>query len=266
MLRRILTAGLASAAVILGLALPATAGTVTVAATQNLAGYQVAGNGLRAYNDVRATFTEAAASTSNAAVYLQESATTGGFTAELALVRNTAACPGATAYQVEAGTGTVAQPGPLPAAALSTAPLGGTVICVAAGQPFYLEVHYSTFLRTAAFVGGVNEFTNTNTLGQVPVGFHVFRAPALGAHYTALPVLPVVSTPQISLTRVGLTLLLDPAARRGGTNSRITFASQSLTEVVATLTGGPVTIGNPAYLVPSATFGPGSSFAVTAAP
>jgi len=263
MLRRILAAGLASAAVILGLALPAGATVTTVAATPDLAGYQVAGNGLRAYNDARATFTEAPGSTSNAAVYLQESVNTGGFTAELALVRGTAACPGM--YELQAGTGTVAAPGPLPAAALSTAGLGGTVTCVPAGQPYYLEVHYSTLLRTAAFVAGRSEFGDTNTLGQVVAGFRLFRAPALGAHYTSLPVLPSVSAPQVSLTRVGLTLLLDPTARRGGTSGRIGFASQSLTEVVATPSGGPVTVANRAYLVPSG-FGAGSSFSVVAAP
>lgn len=265
MIRRILAAGLASAAVILGAAVPAGAAVTTVAATADLAGYQVAGNGLRAYNDARATFTEAPSSTSNAAVYLQESAITGGFTAELARVINTAACPGPGNAQIEAGTGTAAAPGPLPAGALSATPLGGVVICVPAGQPWYMEVHYSTFLRTAAFVGGPSEFGNTNTLGQVGVGFHLFRAPALGAHYTSLPVLPSVSTPQVSLSRVGLTLLLDPTARRGGTNGRIGFASQSLTEVVATATGGPVTVANRAYLIPSG-FGAGSSFSVTAAP
>lgn len=263
MIRRLIVAGLASAAVILGLAIPAGAAVTTVAATPDLAGYQVAGNGLHAYNDVRATFTEAATSTSNAAVYLQESVTAGGFTAELAEVRGTAACPGA--FELQAGTGTVAAPGPLPAASLSTGPLGGAVICVPAGQPFYLDVHYSTLLRTAAFVAGPNEFGNTNTLGQVVIGFRLFRAPALGAHYTSLPVLPSVSAPQVSLTRVGLTQLLAPTARRGGTNGRITFASQSLTEVVATPSGGPVTVANRAYLVPSG-FGAGSSFSVTAAP
>ena len=272
MIRRILAAALASAAVILGLALPASAaaapqGVVRAAATADVAGFQVAGNGLAgAYNDVRATFTEQAGSTSNAAAYLQESSTTGGFTAELALVRGTAACPGATSYQVEAGTGTVATPGPLPTASLGTAAIGGTVICVQAGQPWYLEVHYSTLLRTVAFVAGPNEFTDTDVLGQVPAGFRIFRSPALGAHYTALPTLPAVATPQIGLTRVGLTLLLQPTARRGGTNGRITFASQSLTEVFATPTGGPVTIGNRAYLEPVLPFGPGSSFQIVAAP
>ena len=256
MIRRILAA-------VIGLALPAGAAVTAVTATADLAGYQVAGNGLRAYNDVRATITEAPGSTSNAAVYLQESAGTGGYTAELALVRGTPACPGM--YQLLAGTGTAAAPGPLPAAALSTAGLGGTVTCVPAGQPYYLEVHYSTWLRTAAFVAGRNEFGDTNVLGQAGVGFREFRAPALGAHYTSLPVLPSVAAPQVSLTRVGLTLLLDPTARRGGTNGRIGFASQSLTEVVATATGGPVTVANRAYLIPSG-FGAGSSFSVTAAP
>lgn len=271
-----ITGLIAAAAAVTSLALPAAApaaaavaphGVIKAAATADVAGLQVAGNGLPgAYNDVRATVTAAAGSTSNAAAYLQESSTTGGYTAELALVRNTAACPGATAYQVEAGTGTVTAPGPLPTAALGAADIGGTVVCVQAGQPFYLEVHYSTLLRTAAFVAGPNEFTDTDVLGQVPAGARIFRSPALGAHYTALPALPAVSTPQIGLTRVGLTQLLQPTARRGPTNSRITFASQSLTEVFATPTGGPVTIGDRAYLEPVLPFGPGSSFGIVAAP
>lgn len=263
-----LIAGLAAAA---GLALPAAApaaaapnGIVAVSATGDLAGFQVSGNGLTAYNDARATLTEAPGSTSNSAVYLQESANAGGFTAELAEVRNTPACPGA--FQLEAGTGTVAAPGPLPVASLGTTDLGGSVICIPAGQPFYGEAHYSTLLRTVAFVAGPNEFGNTNTLGQVGVGFHVFRAPAFGGHYTSLPVLPSVAAPQMTLTRVGLTLLLQPTARRGGTNSRITFASQSLNEVVATPSGGPVTVANRAYLEPVLPFGPGSSFRIVAAP
>lgn len=256
---RLAAAAITAAALALTPAI-ASAGVVTGATTQDVAGYQVAGNGLQAYNDMRATVTIPAGSTSNAAVYLQETVNTGGYTAELALVAS-AACPGER--QVEAGAGTVTAPGPLALTSLGTADIGGTVACVPLGTPWYLEVHYSTLLRTVAFVTGASEFGNVNTLGQVSAGFREFRAPAIGAHYTALPALPDVATPQASFTRAGLTRLLDPTARRGGTDGRLTLASQSLTDVVATVSGGPVTVGNPAYLQPSG-FGAGSGFTVTA--
>jgi hypothetical protein len=267
-MRRIIIAAACMAAALIGAgpALAAPAAVVSAAYTgpvtsgSSLAGYQVFGNGLDAFNDARATFTEAAGTSSNSAVYLQAQANTGGLTAELALVHGTPACPGA-ASQLEAGVAAAAAPGPLALAALTTSL--GPVTCVPDGTPFYLEIHYSTLLRTVAFVAGPSEFGDANTLASVPVGFAEFRSPADGAHYTATA-LPVEDAPQLSVTRVGVTRLLDPAARRGGTDSRLTLNALSTQRVEATVDGGAPTVGSPVFLQ-ATPMGTGSAFAVTAA-
>lgn len=257
---------LAGAGIGLASAVPASAAVVNGPAytTLNpgpaLAGYEVNGNGLKAYNDVRGTAHIPVGSTSNAALFLQTSTVTGGHTSELALVHGASFCA-SDQWGLEYGWGVPSAPGPLALVFLHQVP--GPAICVNAGGSEYLEVHYSTKLRQIAYVAGANEFGNTNTLVAVPVGFQEFFAPAIGVHYTDSS-LPGVSTPQASFTRDGLTSLDNPHARAGGTNNRLNLASQSTLEVEAV--PGPSTtptVLNPVFLNTSA-FGSGGSFSVTA--
>lgn len=225
-----------------------------------LAGYQVNGNGLKAYNDVRTTAHIPAGSTSNAAAYLQVNPLTGGITAELALVHGASFCA-ADQWGLEEGIGNNSSPGPLSIISLSQVP--GPAVCINAGGSEYMEVHYSTFLQKIAFVAGPSEFGNTNTLNTPSVGFQIFRSPAVGVHYTGP--LPGVNTPQASFTRDGLTSLDHPFAPAGGTNSRLNLASQSTLEVEALVnnSSSTPTVANPVFLNTSA-FGSGGSFSVTA--
>jgi hypothetical protein len=253
-------------------ALPASAATaahphvvIGQAYTQDLAGYEVTGNGLKAYNDARATFTMEPGSTSNSAVFLQESSITGGITFEEALVQGnvTNGCP-TDQWVIEGSGGILTAPGPLDIADLHVLP-GDT--CVAAGVPYYLEVHYSTLHNEVAFLAGANEFNNVNVLSEfsLPPFIHpVFYAPAIGVHFTASS-LPTENTPQACWTRVGLTQLLNPHALKGGTNGRLTLNAESTTEVSATVNGGPPTVSNPVYLNDSP-MGTGSAFCVNATP
>lgn len=233
-----------------------------------LAGYEVNGNGTKAYNDVRGTVFIPAGSKSNPAVFLQTNTVSGGHTSELALVLNGAAnlsgpvtCA-ADQWTLAEGWGVPVKPGPLALVQLHQAP-GNT--CVNAGSSYYLEVHYSTLLREIAYVAGPNEFTNTNTLNTAFIGFQQFFAPAVGVHYVGA--LPTVNTPQASFTRDGLTSLNNSHARRGGTNSRLNLASQNTLEVEAIVSAdGPPdapTVSDPVFLNTSA-FGSGGSFSVTA--
>lgn len=263
---------LAGAGIGLASAVPASAATVTGPAytTLNpgpaLAGYEVNGNGLKAYNDVRGTVHIPVGSTSNAALFLQTSTVTGGHTSELALVHNAAAQGISTSCAADQWTLTEGwyvntAPGPIQLGLLHAVP--GPAVCVNAGGSYYLEVHYSTLLRQIAYVAGPNEFGNTNTLNTAFIGFQEFFAPAIGVHYTDAS-LPGVSTPQASFTRDGLTSLDNPHARAAGTNSRLNLASQSTEEVEAV--PGPSTtptVLNPVFLNTSA-FGSGGSFSVTA--
>jgi hypothetical protein len=268
MLRRLALA-IAPVLAIAGFALAGTAASaavVTGPAYTNLtpgpalAGYQVNGNGLKAYNEVRGTVHIPAGSTSNMAVYLQVNPLSGGITAELALVKGGNGCA-ADQWGLEAGIGNNTSPGPLSLVSL-TIPVPDHT-CVSAGGSEYLEVHYSTLLRRIAFVAGPNEFGDTNTLTEQYVGFQVFRSPAVGVHYTAA--LPAINTPQASFTRDGLTSLDNPHARRGGTNDRLNLASQSTLEVEALVnnSSSAPTVSNPAFLSTSA-FGSGGAFSVTA--
>ena len=265
MLKRLLVsaAGLAAltGSLLMGVSSAGAATVTGPAFTQDLAGYQVNGNGSTAYNEVRGTVQIPAGSTSNAAIYLQENAFSGGLTAELALVKGGNGCL-ANQWGLEAGVGSNAAPGPLTLVSLTTPVPDHS--CINAGGSEYLEVHYSTLLRQVVFVAGPNEFGDTNVLNTVQLyGLHIFHSPAVGVHYTALPALPTVSTPQASFTRDGLTRLLSPAARRGGTNDRLNLASQSTLEVEATPSGAAPTVSNPVFLNTSG-FGSGGSFSVTA--
>jgi len=278
MLKRLLVsaAGLAAltGSLFMGLG---TAGAATVngpaytdlSAGPALAGYEVSGNGTKAYNDVRGTVFIPAGSTSNPSVFLQTNTISGGHTSELALVRNAAAqgVVGATAcaadqWTLAEGWGLPTKPGPLQLTQLHQAP-GGT--CVNANSSFYLEVHYSTLLREIAYVAGPDEFTNANTLNTAFIGFQQFLAPAVGVHYVGA--LPAENTLQASFTRDGLTSLDNSHARRGGTNSRLNLASQNTLNVQAIVTAdGPPdfpTVADPVFLSTSA-FGSGGSFSVTA--
>lgn len=224
-----------------------------------LAGYQVNGNGLRAYNDVRGTAFIPSGSTSNLAVYLQTNASSGGQTAELALVRGAFFCS-ATQWGLEYGYGAAAAPGPL---ALVTLTEASGAVCLNAGSSYYLEVHYSTLLHEIAFVAGPTE-TDNNTLNSVSSGgLQIFRAPAVGVHYTSA--LPTVNTEQASFTRDGLTSLDHPTWPHGGTNSRLNLASQNTLLVDALPTGTAPTVLDPVFLAPSV-FGSGGSFSVNATP
>jgi len=267
-MRRILVAafGLLTAA---GLSLGLVQGVANAAIvtgptyTNDLAGYQVNGNGADGYNEVRGTVHVSPGSTSNAAIYLQENAFSGGLTAELALVKGGNGCL-ANQWGLEAGVGNNTSPGPLTLVSLTTPVPDHS--CINAGGSEYLEVHYSTLLRQIVFVAGPNEFGDTNVLNNVQLtGLHIFHSPAVGVHYTVLPTLPTVSTPQMSFTRDGLTRLLNPSARRDGTNDRLNLASQSTLQVEATPSGAAPTVGNPVYLITSA-FSSGGAFNVTAAP
>lgn len=260
---------LGSVGLVTALALPASAATaahphvvIGQAYTKDLAGYEVTGNGLKAYNDARATFTMEPGSTSNSAVFLQESSILGGFTVEEALVQGTVTngCP-TDQWAIEGAAGFTAA-GPLTIGSLNVLP-GDT--CVAAGVPYYLEVHYSTLHNEIAYLAGPNEFNDVNVLWENPLPFHpVFYAPAIGVHFTAAS-LPTENTPQACWTRVGLTQLLSPHALKGGTNGRLTLNAESTTEVSATVSGGSPTVSNPVYLNDTA-MGTGSAFCVNATP
>jgi hypothetical protein len=231
-------------------------------ATQALAGRIVAGNNGEAFNNVRGTFHPAVGSTSNAAVTLQTSLTTGGFTAEEAMVLGGGTCP-ADEWAVEGGLGTTTAPGPL--ALVSLHQLPGS-FCVAAGGSFYLDLYYSTLRRQIDFRGGLAEFTNTNVLESDFVGLRVFRDPSVGVHYTAA--LPTVDQSQFCFTRDGLTKLNHPLLRAGSTNSRLNLASVNANDVQALVTAdGPPdhpTAGDPVFLRASAGYGTGGSFCVAA--
>jgi hypothetical protein len=246
---------------------PATHPHVVVgqAYTSDLAGYEATGNALKAYNDARGTFTMEPGSTSNAAVFLQESSITGGLTVEEALVQGnvTNGCP-TDQWVIEGRTGIVSSPGPLSITSLHVLP-GDT--CVGAGVPYYMEVHFSTLHQEIAYLAGPNEFNNVNVLAEfsLPSFIHpTFYAPAIGVHFTATS-LPTENTPQACFTRVGLTQLLSPHAAAGGTNGRLTLNAESTTEVSATVSGLPPTVTNPIYLNDTA-MATGSAFCVNATP
>jgi predicted RecA/RadA family phage recombinase len=240
-----------------------TGGVYTV---PTLSGYQVYQNGTAAFNDVRTTFTLPVGSRSNAAIYLQENATTGGATVELALVQappyGNGACPGK--WQVEAGHASSVTPGPLALTALTDTPGLGPKICVSAGQPFYLDIYYSTLHKRISYIGGTepgNQFGSS-----VYVGTHRFHSPAIGVHYTA-PTLPPSTLQQASWTRAGLTELLQPWLSAGATNGRITFKAENLQKVDALENNGSATpaAGNNIFLSPSS-LGVGSAGSITAVP
>lgn len=236
------------------LAMPAAQASVTTTTdTPNVAGFQVNGNGLRAYNDVRATFTVDSGSLSDPAVILQSLTSGGdGNTAELALI-TTDTC-GADARQLEYAYG--------PSSSLTFLSITPSV-CVPDGTRYYLEIHYSTWLNQVSFLGGTEQ--NSNVLKQIqlsPGDFQEFHAPAIVASYNlpAPTAFPSATAEQVHWTRAGLTSLDHATWRRGGTNARITFASQNLVKYVATTDGAS---DGTVFLEPAGGWGAGSSRSIT---
>ena len=144
------------------------------------------------------------------------------------------------------------------------APAGTPLFSNQTGGSYYIELHYSTREHLVQYIAGPTE-TDAAVLNVSPdLGFvfnEAFNAPAVETLNFGGVNLPV-STPQASFTRTGIT---EPAGYNAGgiAGTRVTFDYFALDEAEATGNGGPITIGNPATLLPSPALpGVGSAFGV----
>ena len=160
---------------------------------------------------------------------------------------------------------------PVPLDLLTVLDVGGSPVCLTGGSSYYLEMYYSTYHHTVAFIAGPQEFTNENVLATIDHVHGVFYAAGAGADTCKIsePVgepcptadngaLNLLPGSLASFTRVGLDNLYDTANPKSPTK-RITFDAANTYEFFGTSTG---TSSGTSTLIPSA-FGSGSAFSVT---
>lgn len=285
-------AGIVSMVIFLAAAAAVTVGAVALIGTasasvvgtpawsQNLAGYAGVNNGLKAFNDVRwnvvAPDEPASVPADTIAVggVLQAVSNIPSDTVGLGLVWDDTVHPGTCAdggaqsdqWTLEEGLTFTGAPGvPLPPANLKPIPDGAGIFCVPAGQKYYMEIHDSTFLNEIAFVAGDTEpgnalgFSGLSLFGP-NVRFHQF---GVGTDTTSGADASLLAGGTLAaFTRDGLTQLLAPQLKAGGTNSRLTLNAENLREYIGTQDGTP---SGAVTLQPSPP-GVGSAFTVTAIP
>lgn len=236
---------------------------------QFLAGYQVFGNGLDHFNEVRGTVALPASEVSTVPAdsiadgLVLQARVNGGKTAGLAFVYDV---PGggclADQWTLEAGYETLSGPGPIvlgDLTPLQNLSAGASPVCLNGGTSAYLEIHLSTKDRILSFLEGPNEYGDYSDLCDIPWVFGTFQAPAVGTDVTSGPDAQLVADPstQATWSRVGLTQ--ESGFGKGGV--RVTLNGFSLQDIESTLTGNAPTESNPITLSPSG-FGAGSAFSV----
>jgi hypothetical protein len=252
--------------------------------SQYLAGYAGIDNGTKAYNDIRWNVTvpdePASVPAKKVAVggVLQEFANlntgqidpTVGFGLVWGGVNlGAAVCPSGAASDQwvleEHEELVLTQPAGRPVLPSLLTPLldGGNLICVPAGTRYYSEIHDSTLLNEIAFVAGTVEPGNDLGTGSLTAfgpnfRFHNF---GIGVDTTDGATASILQPGTLAgFTRDGLTQLLAPQLKAGGTNGRLTINAENLQEYIGTQDGtssGAVTL-NPSGL------STGSAFSVTA--
>jgi hypothetical protein len=256
---------------------PASATPAGTYYSENLAGY-AATSVLEGLNDIRATIHVPSESTSNvpdqtvAGGLTLATGINGGDALGIGLVWN---APGGTGKCTEAGdantweleytdsvkTGTPALE-PVPLNLLTVLDVGGSPVCLTGGTSYYLEMYYSTYHHSVAFIAGPQEFTNENVLATIDHVHGVFYAAGAGVDTTSGTDAADLTTGTLaSFTRVGLDNLYDTANPKSPTK-RITFDAATTYSFVGTETGGSPSVSNPQTLTPGP-FGSGSSFSVT---
>jgi len=231
------------------------------------AGYQL--QSAVSFNEVRTTVHVPVGSSTSDFIALQQNVN-GGRTFAIGLINEGGNyfLAGIEGFSFNVATGV-----PLPAALVHPhivllptlgAPAGTPLFSNQTGGSYYLELHYSTKEHLVQWVAGPTE-TDAAVLNVSPdQGFvfnDAFHAPAIETINFGGVNLPI-STPQASFTRSGVT---EPAGENVGgiAGTRVTFDFFALNEAEATGNGGPVTIGNPATLLPSPALpGVGSAFGV----
>jgi hypothetical protein len=246
---------------------------------ENMAGYQVFGNGLQDYNEIRGTVT--LPSSENLVVdpdtvaigMIMQQDVDGGVTAALGFVYDAGGSSKCASDQwtLMANTGTPSTPGPIPLSALdlltneSAVPASSpSDICLNDGQSYYLEIHYSTHLHEVAYVAGPSEFGDNSDIGSDNISAGTgFQNPAIGTFINAPGLTDLTDgSVQGSWTRDGLTQPAGFNSKFGAAGARIPFSYPSTQLVESTEDGGVPTVSNLLTLVPSA-FGAGASFSVT---
>lgn len=231
---------------------------VSSTTSENLAGYAGDDNGMKAFNDVRwnvvvpdepATVTP---DTIAVGGVLQEFSNVNSPTVGLGLVwdpfTSTGTCAGESStantddqWVLEEGLDKTGAPGvPLPASALTPIKNASDYICVPAGQKYYMEIHDSTLFNEIAFAAGTIE--PGNTLGFT--GLTAF-GPNVRFYNFGIGVDTTSGTDASSLqpgtlaafTRDGITQLLAPSLKAGGTNDRLTINAENLQEYIGTQDG-----------------------------
>jgi hypothetical protein len=253
--------------------------------SQYLAGYAGIDNGTKAYNDIRwnATLPDEPASVPAGKVavggVLQDFANlntgqvdpTVGFGLVWGGVNlGAAVCPSGSASDQwvleEHEELILTQPAGRPILPSLLTPLldGGNLICVPAGtQRYYSEIHDSTLFNEIAFVAGTLEPGNDLGTGSLTAfgpnfRFHNF---GIGVDTTDGATASILQPGTLAgFTRDGLTELLAPQLKAGGTNGRLTINAENLQEYIATQDG---TSSGAVALQPSG-LSTGSAFSVTA--
>lgn len=151
---------------------------------------------------------------------------------------------------------------PVPLNLLTELPVGGSPVCLAGNSSYYLEMYYSTYHHTVAFIAGPQEFVNENVLATIDHVHGVFFAAGAGVDTTNGPDAADLTTGTLaSFTRVGLDNLDNVSNPKSGTK-RITFDAATTYAFVGTETGGSPSVSNLETLIPGG-FGSGSAFGVT---
>jgi hypothetical protein len=254
--------------------------------SETLAGYAGTDNGLKAYNDIRWNVTvpdepaSVPADTIAVGGVLQEFSNIPSPTVGLGLVwddnsinATTHVCGNGSAisdqWVLEAGATASGAPGaPLPPSSLK--PLiagtsgGKTVLfCVSPGTKYYMEIHDSTLFNEIAYVAGDVEPGNpVGTPSSIAFGPNArFYNFGVGVDTSSGAAASVLQPGTLAgFTRDGLTQLLSPHLKAGGTNDRLTINAENLQEFIGTQDGtssGAVTL-QPGGL------STGSAFSVTA--
>lgn len=234
-----------------------------------LAGYQVFGNGLDHFNEVRGTVNLPASEANTVpagaiadGVVLQ-ARVNGGETAGLAFVYDSANSDClANQWELEAGYAIQNAPGPIELShlhPLSNLSAGAAPVCANGGTSAYLEIHLSTKDHILSYLEGPSEYGNYSDLVDIPWGFGTFQAPAVGTDVTSGADAQDLADPstQATWSRVGLTQ--EAGFGKGGV--RVTLNGFSLQDIESTLNGNAPTESNPITLSPSG-FGTGSAFTV----
>lgn len=147
---------------------------------------------------------------------------------------------------------------PVPLNLLTPLDVAGLPVCLTGGTSYYLEMYYSTYHHTVAFIAGPQEFTNENVLATIPA-HGVFYAAGVGVDTTSGPdAADLLPGTLASFTRIGLDNLYDTSNPKSGTK-RITFDAATTYRFLGTSNG--LSSGT-STLIPSA-FGSGSEFGVT---